>query len=692
MDNKYDEILYQAKAELKEERKESETNDLESCLEDIQFDEEKSEEILAKYDREFAFRRIKGPINKFVFILATVWSLVQLYTAAFGTFPSTLQRAPHVGAALILVYLLYPARKSVKSNKIPWYDYIFAFLGFCVSAYHIIYYKELLWRAGLYTTLDMVVGIVAVLLIIEATRRVAGTAIITLASFFLLYAYFGNYFPSFMRHSGLTIKRIAVFQWISTEGILGIPIQVSSTFIFLFLLFATYLKKSGIGDWMTNLAVGLTGRATGGPAKAAVIASAAQGTVSGSSVANTVGTGSVTIPLMKSVGYRPEFAGATEAAASTGGQLMPPIMGAAAFIMVEFLNIKYSVIALSASIPALLYFTGIFITVHYEAKKSGLIGLPKERLPNWKKALKEKWFLATPIAAIIYLLVKGYTAMLAAFWAIIITIIVSLILKETRMSIKDIIIGLSEGARSALPVVMACATAGIIVGIITLTGLGMKMSGGLVKLAGGNIYLTMFFTMIGSLILGMGVPTTANYIIQATVSAPALISLGIHPLAAHLFVFYFGIVADITPPVALAAFAGSGIAQSNPLKTGIEAFKLGMAAYLVPYIFALSPILILIRPEGYSVPKFVFNVIFAFVTAIIGMVCIGSSTTGYLKTNHNWLERVLLFGAGLSLLIPGLATDFVGIIVLATIWFLQNKRINNKTSIEATEQSSENYS
>jgi TRAP transporter 4TM/12TM fusion protein len=652
-------------------------------LKEIQLDEKESEEILAKYDREFAFRRIKGPVNKFIFLLAVTWSLVQLYTAAFGVFPSTLQRAPHVGAALIMVYLLYPASRKNKSNKIPWYDYILALLGFCVSAYHIVFYEELVWRAGVYNNLDMIVGIVAVLLVIEATRRVAGPVIVSLATFFLLYAYFGNIFPSFMAHPGLTIKRIAVFQWISTEGILGIPIQVSSTFIFLFLLFATFLKKTGIGDWLTNIAVGLTGGATGGPAKAAVIASAAQGTVSGSSVANTVGTGSVTIPLMKSVGYRSEFAGAAEAAASTGGQLMPPIMGAAAFIMVEFLNIPYFTIAISAAVPALLYFTGIFITVHLEAKKSGLLGLPKERLPNWKYLLRKKWFLASPIAAIIFLLVRGFTPMLAAFWAIIICVGASMILKETRLSIKDIIKGLSEGARSALPVVMACATAGIIVGIITLTGLGMKMSGGLIKLAGGNIYLTMFFTMIGSIILGMGVPTTANYIIQATVSAPALVTLGVHPLAAHLFVFYFGIVADITPPVALAAFAGSGIAQSNPFKTGIEAFKLGMAAYLVPYIFALSPILVLVRPEGTTTPMFIFNVVFAILTAIVGMICIGSSTTAYLRTNNKWFERILLFAAGLSLIIPGITTDFVGIVVLAAIWLLQSKRIKKDIKLQS---------
>jgi TRAP transporter 4TM/12TM fusion protein len=647
----------------------------------IKIDEKESEKILAKYDREFAFRRLEGPVAKFIFILAVVWSLAQLYTAAFGVFPSTLQRAPHVGTALVLIFILYPAKRGSKNNQVPWYDYMLAFLGFSVAAYHIAYYEELVWRAGVYNNVDMIIGIIAVLLIIEATRRMAGPVIISLATFFLLYAYFGRYFPSFMAHPGLSIKRIAVFQWLSTEGILGIPIQVSSTFIFLFMLFATFLKKTGIGDWLTDLAVGLTGGSIGGPAKAAVIASAAQGTVSGSSVANTVGTGSVTIPLMKSIGYRKEFAGAVEAAASTGGQLMPPIMGAAAFIMVEFLNIPYITIALSAAIPAVLYFTGIFITVHLEAKKTGLLGIPKERLPDWKQLLKKKWFLATPIAGIIYLLVKGYTPMLAAFYAIILCIAASMILKETRMSFKKIIEGLEEGARSALPVVAACATAGIIVGIITLTGLGMKMSGGLVKLAGGNIYLTMLFTMIGSIILGMGVPTTANYIIQATVSAPALISLGVPHIAAHLFVFYFGIVADITPPVALAAFAGSGIAQSDPLKTGFEAFKLGFAAYLVPYIFALSPILVLVRPEGTTTMAFTFSVALAIITAIVGMVCIGASTTGYFVTNDKWYERILFFVAGLTLIIPGIYSDIFGIAVLTGIWFLQTarvKRVANK--------------
>jgi TRAP transporter 4TM/12TM fusion protein len=658
-------------------------NQVNDIVNDVTLDKKESEEILAKYDREFAFRRLEGPVAKFVFIFAVIWSLMQLYTAAMGVFPSTIQRAPHVGAALVLIFLLYPARKKDTSNKIPWYDYIFAFLGFAVSAYHVIYYKELVWRAGVYNNMDMIVGIIAVLLILEATRRLAGPVIVCLASFFLLYAYFGMYFPSFMAHKGLTIKRIAVFQWISTEGILGIPIEVSSTFIFLFMVFAAFLGKTGIGEWVTNLAVALTGSKMGGPAKAAVIASAIEGTVSGSSVANTVGSGSVTIPLMKSIGYRKEFAGAVEAAASTGGQIMPPVMGAAAFVMVEFLNIPYGIIALSAAIPAILYFTGIFITVHFEAKKSGLKGIPKEKLPSWKLLLKKKWFLSLPLIGMIYLLGKGFTPMLAALIGVILCIAVSMILKETRMSLMDIIDGLAEGARSALPVVVSCATAGIIVGIITLTGLGMKMSGGLVKLAGGNLYLTMVLTMIGSLILGMGVPTTANYIIQATVSAPALVSLGVHPLAAHLFVFYFGIVADITPPVALAAFAGAGIAKSNPFKTGVEAFKLGFAAYLIPYIFVLSPILILVRPEGVSTFVFVLAILFALATAIVGMVCVGTATTNYLITNDKWYERILLLTAGVLLIDPGLTTDIIGAAIFGGVWFLQTYRVKQKLESES---------
>ena len=627
------------------------------------FDTGSAEEVMAKYDREFTFRNLKGFWPKLITVICVVWSLGQLYTAVFGTFPSTLQRAPHLGFALTLIYMLYPFRKSSKSNAIPWYDYIFIVLSIAVSLYHVVFYEDLINRAGNYNQSDFVVSLLAVCLIIEASRRIAGPVITTLGVVFLLYGYFGPELPGFLAHPGFKIDRIVTFQWLSTEGILGIPIDVSATFIFLFMLFAAFLKKSGIGDWMTNVAVGLTGASIGGPAKAAVISSALQGTISGSSVANVVGTGSVTIPLMKSIGYRKEFAGAVEAAASTGGQLMPPIMGAAAFIMTEFLNVPYYKIALAAAIPALLYFTGIFITVHLEAKRQGLQGIPKDRLPDWRGLLKRRWFLLLPLVGIVVILAMGFSPMRAAFFGILLIFLASAIKADTRMSVKNIIEGLEEGARSALPVAAACAMAGVIVGIITLTGLGLKMAGGIVQLAGGNIYLTMFYTMIGSLILGMGIPTTANYIIQATVSAPALILVGINPIAAHLFVFYFGIVADITPPVALAAFAASGVAKSNPMKTGFEATKLGAAAYLIPYIFALSPVLILVK----ATPLGILTVL---ATSLTGMLGIGASTTGYLLRNCYWWERVMLFAGGVLLINPGLITDIIGLVLLGTVFAL----------------------
>ncbi len=626
-----------------------------------EIDEEKQNEIKAKFDREFAYRKLTGIMRKVVMVVATVWALIQLYTAAFGVYPTTIQRGQHVGFALFLVFTLYPLRKASKGERIPWYDYIFALSGAYVAFYHILNYRDIIHRAGAYTQMDIAVSIIAVILVLEATRRIAGPVLVSVASVFLLYAYFGSMFPGFLSHRGYAIPRIATYMWMSTEAILGIPIGVSATFIFLFLVFATYLKKTGIGDWLTDLAMGVAGGATGGPAKAAVIASASQGTISGSSVANTVGTGSVTIPLMKSVGYRPEFAAATEAAASTGGQLMPPVMGAAAFIMTEFTGLPYITIALSAAIPAFLYFAGVFMMVHLEAKRQGLKGLPRHMLPNPLKLIYQKWFLALPIFVIVYLLVSGRTPMRAALFAIIAAILVSFIRKDTRLSLKQIFEGLEEGARSALPVVMACATAGIIVGIVTLTGLGVKFSTGILILSGGNIYLAMMFTMFASIILGMGMPTTANYIVQATIAAPVLVELGIPVIAAHLFVFYFGILADITPPVALAAFAGSGIAGSNPFRTGIEASKLAFAAYLVPYIFAMHPELVLVDWSAGSL-------ILSLVTALVGMYAIAAGVSGYMNEKIGPLIRLLLAGGGLMLVVPGMTTNISGIMIVVVVY------------------------
>jgi len=641
-----------------------------------------SEELMAKFDKESAYRRLEQIPAKIVFVICVCWSLFHLYTGIFGTFPSTLQRAPHLGAAIVLVYLLYPIKKGM-GNKIPLYDYIFVALAVCCTLYHVVLYDALLKRGGLYTQLDIVVSVIAILLLLEATRRVAGPVVVCLGLVFLLYALFGQYFPknSFLYHAPMAFKRIVCGQWLGTEGILGTPMYVSSSFIFLFLVFASFLKASGVGDWMTGIAMGACGGAAGGPAKAAVIASALQGMVSGSSVANTVSTGSITIPLMKKTGYKPEFAGAVEAAASTGGQIMPPIMGAAAFIMAEYTSQPYSAIALAAVIPALLYFTGIFTNVHFEALKNGLLGIPKEQRPVVKDLLKQGWYMILPVIMIIVLLVSGRTAMMAAMYGIYSCLVVwaiEIIRKTKKFDVlaflKMFFKALEESARSAIAVAVTCGCAGIIVGVVTSTGLGLKMANGIVSLAGNSLYLTMILTMFCSIILGMGVPTTANYIIQATISAPALVALGVPMIAAHMFVFYFGIVADITPPVALAAFAGAGIAKADPMKTGLNATRLGIAAYIVPYMFVMNPVLVLVNVDDLAMPIFILTIVKAVATAIVGMMGVATAFTGYFVTNCKVWERIILFVSGLLLIDPGTETDIIGITLFLAIFLFQKMR------------------
>ena len=648
-----------------------------------------ADELMAKYDKESAYRRLEGFPAKLVFCICVLWSSVQLYTGLFGTFPSTLQRAPHLAAAMVLVYLLYPMRGKA-GKTVPVIDYVLALICAGCGAYHVVFYEELLLRAGSFTTLDIVVSCTAIVLLLEAARRVAGPIVTGLGSAFLLYAFFGHLIPRslFLFHAKFTFKRVVCTEWLGTEGILGSPIYVSSTFIFLFLVFATFLKASGVGDWMTGLAMGACGGAAGGPAKAAVIASALQGTVSGSSVANVVSTGSITIPMMKKTGYKPEFAGAVEAAASTGGQIMPPVMGAAAFIMTEYTGLPYSTIALAACIPALLYFTGIFTNVHFEALKNGLLGVPKEQRPVVRELLKRGWYMILPIVVITALLVQGRSAMSAAIWGIFACLIVWVIeiIREThKFDViqfgKMLIIGLEQSARSAISVAVTCGCAGIIVGVVTMTGLGLKMANGLISMAGDSLFLVMVLTMLCSLVLGMGVPTTANYIIQATISAPALIALDVPPIAAHLFVFYFGIVADITPPVALAAFAGSGIAGSDPMRTGFNATRLGIAAYIVPYMFVMNPILVLVNQTGDPAIVFVPMVLKAILTAVVGMVGLATGFTGYFKTNCRLWERFVLIAAGLLLVDPGTLTDIAGTGMLVAIYFIQRMRVQKSASM-----------
>ncbi len=624
------------------------------------------ESILEKYDKESTTRTLSPGWEKAVKIICILFSLFQLYTAAFGVFEAQIQRSIHLAFVLVLVYLLYPARISQRKDGMKMTDVGFAILGLAVGAYVVFEYVDLMMRAGLPTRLDIIFGSICLLLVLEASRRVVGLPITLVAIVFLAYAYWGPYFPGMFGHRGFTMTRIVAHMYVTTEGILGTPLGVASTFVYLFILFGAFLHKTGLGKFFIDLALAATGHTVGGPAKVAVLASGLFGTISGSSVANVVTTGTFTIPLMKSIGYKPEFAGAVEAAASTGGQLMPPIMGAAAFVMSQFIGIAYIHIAIAAALPAVLYYLAVGFMVHFEAKRLGLKGIPKERLPNVKKVLAEGWHLLLPLFVIVYLLVQGYTPLRAALVCIIVTVVVAMMRKNTRLNVKDIFEALENGARSAIGVSAACACAGIIIGVVTLSGVGLKIANGIVVLSGGSFFFTLFLTMIASIILGMGLPTTAKYIVLASMAAPAIMKFGVPIMAAHLFIFYFGIIADLTPPVALAAYAGAGIAGADPVKTGMTGLKLALAGFMIPYIFAYNPALLLIDT---NLPEIVLIVI----TSVLGAFALALAGSGFWTRKLNIIERIILLGASVSLIFPGIVTDGIGLAILVGMWFLQKQ-------------------
>ncbi|MDD6134967.1 MAG: TRAP transporter permease [Selenomonadaceae bacterium] len=627
----------------------------------------RAEDVLKEFDKESDTMEYTGFMAKIVAAIAIAFSVFQLYTATFGVLDAQLQRGIHLGFGLALVYLLYPTCKSWSRHKIHPLDLVLAVLGAAAPAYIIYEFQNLVLRAGTVSDVDLIVGVVGILLVIEATRRVVGLPMVCVVLVFLGYAFAGPYMPGVLAHRGLTLSQLVSHLYFTTEGIFGIPLGVSSTFIFLFILFGAYLESTGLGKFFIDLANAIAGWASGGPAKVAVLSSGLMGTVSGSSVANVVGTGSLTIPMMKKLGYHKNFAGAVEAAASTGGQLMPPVMGAAAFLMAEFVGVPYIDIVKAAVIPALLYFAGVWLGVHFEAKRKNLKGIPRDQLPKILTLLQERGHLALPLIVIVYLLVSGYTPMRAALVAIVLSIICSAFRKSTRMKPIEIVRGLEKGARNVLGVLVACAAAGIIIGVVTKTGVGLKLASGLLELSGGMLLPTMFFTMITAIILGMGVPTTANYVITSTIAAPALVQMGVPVLAAHMFVFYFGIIADVTPPVALAAYAGAGISGGNALKTGVNASKLAIAAFIIPYIFVLSPVILMM--EGTAV-----DLLLSTVTALIGMVALSSALIGYLADNCRTPERILLVVGGLLMIKPGLLTDVIGIAIFVIILLFQQKR------------------
>ena len=631
-------------------------------------DHKTAEAVLKKYDRESNTVHYAGLPKKIIAAIAITFSVFQLYTATFGILDAQLQRAVHLGFGLALAYLLYPFRRAwTRDSFFHPIDVIFAVLGAAAPAYIVIQYRELVTRAGAIAPTDVVVGGIGILLVIEATRRVVGLPMVTVVLFFLAYAFLGPYMPGVLAHRGLSIEQLVSHLYFTTEGIFGIPLGVSSTFIFLFILFGAYLESTGLGKFFIDLANAVAGWASGGPAKVAVLSSGLMGTVSGSSVANVVGTGSLTIPMMKKLGYHPNFAGAVEAAASTGGQLMPPVMGAAAFLMAEFVGVSYIEVVKAAAIPALLYFTGVWLGVHFEAKRKNLKGIPRNELPNPLTLIKERGHLAIPLVVIVYLLVSGYTPMRAALVAIVLSIACAMLRKSTRMKPIEIVYGLERGAKAVLGVLIACAAAGIIIGVVTKTGVGLRLASGLIEMAGGMLLPAMFFTMITAIVLGMGVPTTANYVITSTIAAPALVQMGVPILAAHMFVFYFGIIADVTPPVALAAYAGAGISGGNALKTGVHASKLAIAAFIIPYIFVLSPVILMVDATP-------LTLIVATLSALLGMIAVSSALCGFLADYCRLYERVLLIVAGLLMIKPGGMTDMIGLAIFAVILAMQYTR------------------
>ncbi|MBL3572182.1 MAG: TRAP transporter permease [Synergistaceae bacterium] len=629
------------------------------------------DDLRRKFDTEARYRDLVGWQALLITAVAVGLSLFHFYTAGFGLLLAIKQRTFHLGVVLFLVFTLYPMSDKASKTKTPWYDWILAALSAYGCFYLIINFDALLMRAGLPTQMDVIMGFVTVGLLLEATRRVSSPILPVIAICFLLYCYFGRSFPALFQHRGFSVLRIVNHMYLGTEGVFGIPIEVSSTFVFMFILFGSVLEQTGMGRFIIDLAMALAGGATGGPAKVAVLSSGLMGSISGSSVANVCTTGMFTIPLMKSVGYKPYFAGAVEAVASTGGQIMPPVMGAAAFIMAQFMGVPYLYVAAAAVVPALLYYFAVLVQVHLEATRLGLKGLPREQLPKLGPLMKTRGHLLLPLFGIIYFLIAGYTPLKAAFNGILITVVVSYFNKQTALTPKKMLIALETGARGALGVACACATVGIIVGTATLTGLGLRIASAIVTIAHGMLLPTLLLTMVTCILLGAGLPTTANFIVTSTMAAPALFELGVPPMAAYMFVLYFGIAADLSPPVALAAYAGAGIAGDDPMKTGVTAVKLALAGFIVPYIYVFNPMLVLVDATP-------VRFVLAVFTACLGVFLLGMATIGYYKVKLPSYMRALAMVGALGLLVPGTVTDISGLSIMALIHFTQVMRVKRQ--------------
>lgn len=647
------------------------------------------DELLEKYDLDSSkLRKLSGKTALIVTIVAILMSAFHLFTAARGTLLAMQQRSLHLIFAFSLGFALYPGFKKSSKNKIDIPDWILIILSIVVWGYIFMNIEYIALKGGKMSTLDEVFGVLAILLTLEVTRRVVGPELPIVTIVFLLFAYFGRHMPGILNHRGFGVTRIVSHMYMTTEGIMGTPLGVSSTFVFMFILFGSFLDKTGVGQFFIDFAYALTGSTRSGPAMTSVVSSGLMGSISGSSVANTVTTGAFTIPLMKKVGYAPYYAGAVEATSSTGGQIMPPVMGAAAFIMADFTGFQYIEIVKAAVIPAILYYIAVGTMVHLEACKIGLKGLPREQLPKISNILLKQGYLLFPLIAIVYMLVKQQPPMNAALAGIVVGVVValtaSLIKKDKSFTYKSILQAMESGAKGALGVACACACAGMIVGVVTLTGFGLKIAEVIVKIAQGRLVPTLILTMIASIILGMGLPTTAKYIVLATMAVPAITKLGVNLMCAHLFILYFGVVADVTPPVALAAYAGAGIAGANSMKTGFQAFKLAIGAFIIPYIFCINPHLVLIdKVVGTTISWLpITAAIPNIITALIGTICLAACVEGYFFGKLRVWQRVILVVAALGLLDPKTLTDVIGLAALALIYVSQ--KILNKKKVEVS--------
>ena len=612
--------------------------------------------IMKKYDRESNTRIWTGRRKQAIRLITAAFSLWCIYVTLFATFLEEIRLTSFLALIIMLGFLTYPAKKGEqKPDYMPWYDILFMILGTGAFLYFTFNAQNIIQQGTRFAPYQIVIGIIGLLALIEITRRCVGLPILFVALFFLIYALsYGLTNPDFFGRVRYLVRNL----FYTKEGIFSTPVNVCSKYIVVFIIFGAFLERTGISAFFIDLANCVAGRFAGGPAKVSVISSALCGMVSGSSVGNTVTTGSVTIPMMKKTGYRPEFAGAVEAAASTGGQIMPPIMGAAAFLMADFVGVPYSAIIVRAILPALLYFTGIFIAVHLEAKRLGLSGIPRDQLPVFR-VLARKIYLLLPLIMLVVWVSGNYMTMQkAASYAIVLSIVVSLFDRRNRITPKKLIDALEAGGRGTITVAAACGVAGIISGCITMTGLANELINGIIAIAGDKLIIALVLTMLCCIVLGMGVPTTANYCIMAATTAPILIRMGVPALAAHFFVFYFGIVADITPPVALAAYAGSAIAKSNPMKTAFNASRLAIAVFIVPYVFCFSPALLLIDTNALQVAQIA-------ATSLIGIFGVSAALEGYVFCDMNALVRIAMAAGGILLIDPKPLTDLIGIILIA---------------------------